>query len=94
MKAFPHVLLSALLLVGVLGIGQAQINLNKAKDKLLGKKKEEPKKEQPANNKPDNTKAGKSLSIEQETYLMNFYKEITQECEAMVWREGVHEGYF
>jgi hypothetical protein len=78
---------------------QAQIKL---KD-VLKKKKEEVKKEAPntTNNKPTNnnsntttTKSGKNLSVEQETFLMNYYQEVTQECEAMVWREGVHEGYF
>lgn len=94
MKTNLHFLLTMLLLVGTLNFSQAQINLNKAKEKLLGKKKEEPKKEQPTNNKSNNTKSGKSLSVEQETFLMHYYMGVTIECEAMVWREGVHDGYF
>lgn len=74
----------------------AQINLNKLKDKV--KKKEVPNttNNNPTNNTPTttNTKSGKNLSVEEETFLMNYYQDVTKECEAMVWREGVHEGYF
>ncbi len=49
MKTNLHFLLTMLLLVGTLSFSQAQINLNKVKDKIGGKKKEEPKKEEPKN---------------------------------------------
>lgn len=91
---------------------EAQINLNKLKNKAIQKANDKTKdkktdnstsqKEEVKSNTTSNTstssstsnQSSKKLSAEQEAYFWTFYQSVTSECEAMVWREGVYEGYF
>jgi hypothetical protein len=88
MKALSQVFLSTLLLIGTLGTGQAQINLNKAKDKVLGKK-EAPKKKEEVKESPQNKQVQENTQTQGSTTSQAFSKKAElQALVAQLQKEG------
>ncbi len=89
-KIAKNLILSLFLMFGICLSTEAQINLNKAKDKLLGKKKEEPKKEEPKQQNTTTTNANgqnSSKSTSKKEELNALIAKVKQENKAQVTKK-------